>query len=230
MTSSTENSTEKISQEKMLQFHGKLLSGFSHELKNHLAIINESKGLLHDYIEMGMISDKVLCDKLENILSQLDNRTDMITTMAHHLNSFSHRFDTPSSTFDLNELIIEQLFFLQRSARLKKIVLTTSVQKDGVSIFCNSAHLQFAFNHIINSSLNLLDENDQLHISTEQQDPNILIVISLTSKSSLQPSTIKSLHSPELDFYMQQIGASISVISMDERSIQIALSLPMGKG
>ncbi len=213
--------------EKMLQFHGRLLSGYSHELKNHLAIINESNGLLHDYIEMGRITDEDLSKKLTDILLRLDNRVDKMTEMAHHLNSFAHRFDSASSNFDLNDLIIEQVFFLQRSARLKRIELTTCMQKSGVSIYCNAALLQFILNHLVNNALDLLQENDQLDISTAQLNSNVQIILSLKSKSLLHLSPKSEFQVSELEFCIKQIGASLTVNSVKNISMQIFFSLPI---
>ncbi len=221
------NTTENLLREKQLQSHGRLLSGFSHDLKNHLAIINESKGLLQDYIEMGMITDEELSGKLGGILVQLDRRIGMITKMAQHLNSFGHRFDTPSSTFDLNELLNEQLFFLQRSAKLKQISLTTAIPESKVSVNSYPSLLQFIFLQLFDTALNRLHENDRMTISTKQQNGDAAIHLSLKSKSPPSTAADSALNTPEIKLCMEKIGARIAIDSMDRHCQEMVVTLPM---
>ncbi len=220
-----DKATENSLREKQLSSQGRLLSSFSHDLKNHLAIINESTGLLQDYIEMGRIPDKELAIKLEEILKRLDGRTAQITEMAHHLNNFAHRSDTPSSSFDLNKLMLEQLFFLHRSARLKKISLAIRIPASEMQINSNPALLQFAFLQLFDATLKQLQENDQLEISTQQEKETVGIRLSLKSGSPLSSAFDFSLNTPELQLCLKKLAARVATDSTSTTSYEMFLTL-----
>ncbi len=221
------NSVESALREQLLLTHGRLLSGFSHDLKNHVAIINESKGLLQDYIEMGKICDPELCSRLQDILSKMDKRTDSIAIMTHHLNSFAHRFDTASTTFDLNELIVEQLFFLQRSVRLKQLNLSTEIPKTASNITSNPSLIQYLFLHLFDTLLTSSQEDDRLHIAIMQQHKQMEIRLVVHRKTTLPSATKEPLLTPEIQLCLQKIGAHITYKELDTTSSQTAITLPL---
>ncbi len=203
------NSAENSLREEQLASQGRLLSSFSHELRNHLAVIIESKGLLHDYLEMGIIADQDLTAKIEKIIKLFNERTVEITSMVQHLNSFSHRSDTPTSTFDLNSFIIEQLFFLQRLARLKKIPLKIHLPSSDIQINNNPALLQFIFQLLFEAALQQLRENDEMAVSIQHEKGEAHIQLTLKSYSHLG-STIESLlERPEFKLTLDKIKAQI---------------------
>ncbi len=222
-----DNTTESKLRESQLESNGRILSGFSHELKNHLAVINESNGLLQDYIEMGRITDQHLAEKLQSILAQIDNRTQIISEMARHLNSFGHRFDFPESTFELKNMLQEQLFFLQRTARLRKIILKTSMPEDDMNIYSSPPLIQFIFGQLYNLALTTLQENDQLTISMAQQNTMIHIQLVLKSASPLHFPPKSVLTTPEFLLGLKKINGSIDINQPDDTYHKLSLSLPV---
>ncbi len=217
-----------ILREKQLEETGKILSSFTHELNNHLATINESKGLLQDYIEMGRIDDEDLCRKLEKILTRLDTRADMINEMTKHLNSFAHRFDTPLSTFDLCDLIEEQLFFHKRTVRLKKVTLEKNLLNRDVSITSSPALLQYLFQRYFYHALNLLDENDSLKITSQKQGKSYLIGLLLQKKEDFSPSHGGPVLSADIQLCLDMTDTSVTCKQMTESSFEISIAIPLG--
>lgn len=161
---------ENTLREMQLWSHGRLLSSFSHELNNHIAIIQASAGLLQDYIDMGRIDDTDLCSKLEGILNRLEERIDQIGNMTTTLNSFSHRFDTPFSQFDLGKILQEQLFFVDRFARLKKITVETTTAQESIMISNSPGLLHYIIFFLFQSSVEVLPENSTMKIELEKKD------------------------------------------------------------
>ena len=88
---------------------GKLLAGYTHELKNHLAIINESSGLMDDRIR----------ERFKKIIVTIGECISQANTMAMYLNRVAHRMDVPASTFNVNDLLIEELALMKRFAAEK---------------------------------------------------------------------------------------------------------------
>ncbi|MBI4791428.1 MAG: response regulator transcription factor [Deltaproteobacteria bacterium] len=162
-----------------LEFFGRMLAGFTHDLKNHLAIIKESNGLISDLIDMGRITDEALAARLQKIVTSIQGRVGRATDMASSLNSIAHRQDTPLSTFQINDLISEELALLQRFARLREIEIKTALAPDLPAIHNNPSLVQFVFFHLFNLSLRKLKNHGMVEIASGQHNGAVLVTFRL---------------------------------------------------
>jgi C4-dicarboxylate-specific signal transduction histidine kinase len=106
-----------------LQFFGKVSASISHEIKNSLAIINESAGLLQDLSAMadrGMPLDPARLQKVANtVQKQVLRADDIVKTM----NRFAHSVDEPLREVELSQMVHLLVSIADRSARMKDIVI-----------------------------------------------------------------------------------------------------------
>ena len=165
-----------------LEFFGRMLAGFTHDLKNHLAIIKESNGLISDMIDMGRITDELLAAKLQKIATSIQNRVVQATDMATNLNGFAHRLDTPCSTFQANDLLMEELTFLRRFARLREIELKVELQDGLPAIHNNPSMVQYVIFKLFNMALQKLKNRALLAISSGEQNGGVQITFSLSGE------------------------------------------------
>lgn len=162
-----------------LEFCGRLLAGFTHDLKNHLAIIKESNGLISDMIDMGMVTDEVLAARLQKVVNSIQGRVGQATDMATHLNGFAHRLDTPVSTFQMNDLLSEELTFLRRFARLREIELQITLS-EGLPVMHNNPSLvQFVVFRLFTMSLQRLKNRGVIEIATGAENGGVAITFLL---------------------------------------------------
>ena len=76
-----------------LQFFGKMTASISHEIKNVMAIINESAGLLEDY---GMMADKGIPidpEKLKVVSGRVSKQIHRAEGIIRNMNSLAHSVD-----------------------------------------------------------------------------------------------------------------------------------------
>lgn len=126
--------------EQQLYSFGRMLAGFSHEMKNHLGIIRESAGLISDYVEMNAAGlDPALSERLLKATAGIEQRVKLSADCCRALSGFAHRADTPLASFELGELAGESAVFLERFARLKQV--TFVVESDGDAVLVNSPTL-----------------------------------------------------------------------------------------
>jgi len=104
-------------------FFGKITASISHEIKNALAIINESAGLLEDFsllAEQGRPIDpgrlKILA---VSVLKQVRRADELVKRM----NRFAHSADQPVSRIDLGEIVGLTASLAQRLALLREASL-----------------------------------------------------------------------------------------------------------
>ena len=100
---------------------GKITATATHEIKNVLAIINESSGLMQDFLEM--VSDETFKYR-ERFLKIIDKiaeqvvRGDEISTL---LNKFAHAPDHESASENVSEMVDQMIALSGRLAKAKEV-------------------------------------------------------------------------------------------------------------
>jgi signal transduction histidine kinase len=216
-----------ILRNRQLEMVGRLLAGFSHELKNHLAIIKESNGLISDLLSMGRVEDPALKARLEKITETINKRTLMVAEMAKHLSGFAHRNDVPVGPFQLHDILNEELALLARSANLKSIGLSISFS-DTLPAVCNNPSLvQFVFASLFLHVLPTLKAGGKIIVSSGQQNRGISFGLQAEGKAA---DTVPALDAVDHDQALQEalkvIGATLLIQSTDERINSIVCNLP----
>ena len=88
-----------------LSFFGSVNASISHELKNVMAIISETAGLLSDLSEMARkgtsVEPDLLTSSTDSIIEEIQRGFDTIRQM----NRFAHSVDTPVTSIDLMEIL-----------------------------------------------------------------------------------------------------------------------------
>jgi signal transduction histidine kinase len=88
-----------------LSFFGSVNASISHELKNVMAIISETAGLLGDLSEMAKrgtpVDPDLLTSSTDSIIEEIQRGFDTIRQM----NRFAHSVDTPVASIDLMEIL-----------------------------------------------------------------------------------------------------------------------------
>lgn len=212
-----------------LEMAGRLLAGFSHELKNHLAIIKESNGLIADLLSMGRVEDPALRTRFEKITDTINKRTLMAAEMAKHLNGFAHRSDTPLSPFQLHDVLNEELAFLSRFANLKSISLSLSFTNALPVVYTDPSLVQFIFASLFFHILPTLKSGGKIIVSSGLQNSSVSFGIVSEGKTSSDtvPGFDAVEHDQALQAALRVIGASLSIQPADGRNIIIICTIPL---
>lgn len=179
------DNNENILRDCQLASLGKMLAGYSHELKNHLAIINESAGLMGDLLEMGIIDDEQSIQRFKKIISVIEERINQANTMAKHMSSFAHKMDIPDSNFDVNELLNEEFAFLDRFFWIKSVSVQKKLQSELPAVCNNPSLLQFVIFTYIHKIVAGIESGGEIALSSQMQGKNILIIIEAPNLSAL---------------------------------------------
>ncbi|MBF0458483.1 MAG: hypothetical protein HQK99_11385 [Nitrospirae bacterium] len=159
--------------EKHLAFIGKIISLYTHEQKNHLAIINESAGLISDMLEFSETPPSP--GQLLDIIKSIDAQIKKSSEMAKYLNAFGHRMDTPLASFKVNDCVEEVLVLLHRLIAQKRITFSTIYAAGLPPITGNPSSLQLlVFMAIINVA------HEGTHILVKTLNANGSTIISIT--------------------------------------------------
>ncbi|GEM_PF-167492 len=105
-----------------LAFLGKVNASISHELKNIMAIISETAGLLEDLSDMAADGPPVAPDMLANCTRSIVEEIQRGFATIRQMNRLAHSVDTPVATVDLLELIdlvVHLAGYLSRSGKVR---------------------------------------------------------------------------------------------------------------
>jgi signal transduction histidine kinase len=160
---------------KEVAFFGRITAGITHEIKNVLAIIQESSGLMEDVLEVTEDSEFAYKDKfiksLDRIRRQIQRGIDITTC----LNRFAHSPDRTPVSLDLNETAHQMVLLASRFARLKNVVLETSPSDPPIVIKSDPVSLEMALFESIEILLKTVDAGGKITLSPRKvQDRCVL--------------------------------------------------------
>ncbi|NOR26721.1 MAG: hypothetical protein GQ542_20490 [Desulforhopalus sp.] len=220
MNDATENS---IRQEQAESF-GRLMAGFSHDMKNHLGIIRESNGLMSDLIEMsGLDENELSVERLKKAISSIEQRVIIAADMLHHLSAFAHRSDTQCSSFLVNDLITEEYTFLKRFSRLRQINVTLKLGEGLASTYNDPSLLQHVFYRMYIVCLEQLSTDHNLVIITRQKQKAVEIIFRLIGK--LQP-TLKEFSNNNVQAAIEKLEGVLDISADSKGQTDISLTVP----
>ena len=96
---------ENVLAEGGIQFFGKMSVAATHEIKNSLAIINESAGLLKDLSMMAEKGHPLSLKRINDISSMVTRQVQRADLVLRKLNQFSHSVDMSTQVADLEKTV-----------------------------------------------------------------------------------------------------------------------------
>lgn len=102
--------------QKETAFMGRIIASLSHEIKNVLATIKESAGLMEDILNLQPEKDSPQQVRLNNAAANIKKQIDRGVDVVLGLNRFAHSMDEPKAEIDLNELSAQMAFLMNRFA------------------------------------------------------------------------------------------------------------------
>jgi K+-sensing histidine kinase KdpD len=210
-----------------LEFFGRILAGFTHDLKNHLAIIQESNGLISDLIAMGMITDEALAAKLQKIVTSIQGRVSQATDMANNLNGFAHRQDTPLSSFQVNDLLAEELTFLRRFTRIREIDLKIELHEGLPAIYNNASLVQYVVFKLFTMALKKLKNHALIEVASGEENSAVKITFRLSGEKEQFDKLIDDESAAAIQEALDRMQARVAQLSQagDEKQ-EIGLFVP----
>jgi C4-dicarboxylate-specific signal transduction histidine kinase len=160
-----------------LAFVGKILASFTHELKNHLAIIKESAGLQQDLITFGGRKPKIDSGEMLKFLKSVDDEIQKTLALITFLNRYAHRMDSETSTFSVNAVLDELIALTDRLARRERITFVREFDPADYDVCSNPSRLQLILFCIIERLLKTLDQKSTVVFRTGHSEGGVVISI-----------------------------------------------------
>ena len=203
-----------------MRFIGKIIAGFTHEIKNYIAIINESTGLIGDMMKLGKSVENDLPEYLD-IIHSTEDYIEKTNGHFRYLNRFAHRMDSPLSSFHINESLEELIALLQRFANQKRITFKLDYETDMPQVYSNPSLLQLIIFTFLEQNIIELEQESTITLQTAFADKGIRVTIIPNGKRTEGSSA--SIPAELLDIVIKELGGNIS----QDREKETILLLPL---
>ena len=151
-------------------FMGRITSGFTHDLKNDLAIVKESAGLMQDLLALSSNEPFSLRDKFTQALARIDHQSSRGADLVEGLNKFAHLPDQTMASLDLNEVAGQAVLLSQRFARLQGISLSVRSQARPVIIITDPLKIEMLLFECIHALLNVVGAGATISLRPFQRE------------------------------------------------------------
>jgi C4-dicarboxylate-specific signal transduction histidine kinase len=125
-------------------FLATMTASATHEVRNVLAIIKESAGLIEDlihvFVKKGTLDDEKISRAVERIDAQVKRGADLLT----NLNRLSHTLDSDRAVLDLDAEVEQVVFLSQRFARKRGQRIVANPPEGEARVSVHPLHLHMA--------------------------------------------------------------------------------------
>jgi C4-dicarboxylate-specific signal transduction histidine kinase len=130
--------------QKEIAMIGRISAAMTHEMRNVLAIIKESSGLMQDILAISEESAFPHRDKFANALGKIEKHVRRGDEIVTQFNAFAHSMDEPQDRVEVTELIDQVAILMQRLARSKQVTLSAETHDQAPSVYTNPIRLMLA--------------------------------------------------------------------------------------
>ncbi len=200
-----------------LSFFGKTNRLISHELKNILAIISETLGLLDELVALSGRGTELKPEKLVSMSKSMLEEVERANGVIRSMNTFAHRVDAFAAETDLEE-VLSLMFKIAALDSISKKVDIHFERVDCPPIFTCPFFLQNLFHLAISYCLSAAGPDGKILVLLQPGDREINVVF-----SGLRPDTLRSFPTKQMKMLSRAIGARIDV---DDLAGQFRVVLP----
>jgi signal transduction histidine kinase len=190
-------------------FIGKITASATHELRNVLAIVKESAGLIEDIVESSDQRGSPHADRLMRavgrIREQVNRGADLITS----LNKFAHSLDHDEEKIDLNQAVQQVSFLCQRGARQRRQFVEGQIIDRDLAVYLSYLRLQMAICATVECCLEQLPEGAKVTVQPGQGDPPSLEFLAEVGSDQVSLALTEAAAWTRLQEVLDELGASI---------------------
>ena len=212
------------SEDRAAAFVAQVTAGTTHEIRNILAIVKESAGLIEDLIFAFSRRGSLDQEKLKRSLERIDAQVARGTELLSNLNRFAHSLDRDQDPIDLTREIQQIASLCQFRARRGRHLLQVQPADQNLTAAVDPFGFQMALFASVDCCLEQLPEGSTVSISAGRRDhrPTVEFTGQAGDAPTLPTPTEARGWSPLLEL-AEGLGASVEVA---ESAYGFRISLP----
>lgn len=212
-----------------IAFFGRITAGVTHELKNVLAIINESSGLMQDLMALSK-ETPAYHDRFQKALTSIKGQIQRGQSLIARLNRFAHTPDSRFRTIDLYDAADHLMALSQRFGTLKNVAIKTVPplpSEQPVQATVNPVQFQMALFTAIECWLSLAAPGNKLNLYLSKKANSCAILLVCEGDFPARTDPAGGLTATEKWPLLQDIAAALEgTLEIDAQRPGILLMLP----
>lgn len=170
--------------QKEIAMIGRISAAMTHEMRNVLAIIRESSGLMQDILAVSEGTSLPHKEKFTNALGKIEKHVRRGDEIVTQFNTFAHSMDEPRDRVEVNDLINLVAVLMQRFARSKDVTLSAEPLDGAPSTYTNPIRLMLALATCVEQFVSEAASGDVIVLRPDKEKDKAAIEI-LVKKASL---------------------------------------------
>ena len=204
-----------------LQFYSKVSASISHDIKNSLAVINESAGYLEDVTLMAKKGMNIDINRLETLAGSMLKQVQRANTIVKNMNRLAHSLDDPACQTDLNALIELMLRLSERTTVTRGVKVSAAFSDPAITITTHPFYVENLIWLILNFGMDVVGDAKTIDITPKKIDSGA--AVHFTGLEKLTPEALDTFQTEPL---RQMLAALKSTLQSDEKSGRITLVFP----
>jgi nitrogen fixation/metabolism regulation signal transduction histidine kinase len=193
-------------------FVAQVTAGATHEIRNILAIVKESAGLIEDLIYAFNKRGSLDQEKLTRSLGRIDAQVARGTELLSNLNRFAHSLDPVQDPIDVARELQQVVSLCEFHARRKRHVLTVQPARQKLTVAIDPFRFQMSVFAAVGCCLEQLSEGSTVSITADRRDDRATVEITGQGgkEAILSAPTQATGWSPMVEL-ADRLGASVEV-------------------
>ncbi|HMK60194.1 MAG TPA: hypothetical protein VK452_03485 [Dissulfurispiraceae bacterium] len=201
-----------------LAFLDKILSSYAHEVRNYLAIIKETNGLMKDVLQVSK-SKSIDSKQFLGYIGSVEDQIARAADITDYLHRFAHRMDCGRIQTSVNEIAEELLALMARLAYRKRIALEKNLRGGIPPTSVDPILLHYLLFSLIDAKMSCFDRNSKICVSTSLSGGCACITL-LSKGEPVKEAPAPVCSDEEIRQLASEIGAEISS-SGEETTIKL---------
>ncbi len=181
----------------------------THEIRNILAILKESSGLISDILSLNKDSSFPHREKMESSLSRIQAQIPRGMDLLTQFNRLAHSVDESDVQIEINDFLDHVITLMECFARLKKVELKILPADAPISFKTDPFPFHWMIASCIDYVLREAPEGSAIKISTRKEKKNLKVHISIgaNDEKEITSSDIKDTLPQELAYLEPSLKA-----------------------
>lgn len=166
----------KEDQSRPTAFMGKITAGVTHEMKNVLAIIRESAGLVEDIIGLSPADAVPNREKILRSLTRIADQVNRGVDLSTRLNGFAHSPDATSAEVDLSRVLDQIAYLSRRFTRVRGVSVEVEPSASPVMLVTDPLGIQMLIFGCIDALADVAGKGATVRISPGRSADGVAVI------------------------------------------------------
>lgn len=192
-----------------IRFFGETVASVSHEIKNCLAIMNESAGLLQDLVMLNQKGKPLDPVRIDRIAQQISGQIQRADTIVKNLNSFAHSADLPEKNIDLSEILSLTVALAKRSATNRGVSIHLILPQKKIMTTTNPFFFMQVIRQCLDFSMSAVGAEKVVEVMPDVKEDHIEIVFA--KLEDLENQNRNLFFTEKLETILEKLGAHLDI-------------------